>query len=107
LLPGIHILSVWSFLLDQADSFFLTCPFKAITGFDCPGCGFQRSLLALLKGNWHESFHLYPATLPLLLTFIIAVPAHFFTKKDHPILIKTLYLITGTIVLVSYLLKIS
>jgi hypothetical protein len=100
-----YMLSAWSFFLDQADNFFLPCPFKALTGTDCPGCGFQRSFLALLRGDWQESFHLYPATVPLILTFIIAVPANYFTKKDHSKLIKILYLITGMIVLGSYLLK--
>nr|WP_317125266.1 DUF2752 domain-containing protein [Pedobacter schmidteae] len=105
LLVNLYILSAWSFLLDQADNFFLPCPFKALTGIDCPGCGFQRSFLALLKGEWQESFHLYPATIPLLLTFMIAIPANFFTKKDYSLLIKILYLITGTVILMSYIFK--
>ncbi|WP_090781312.1 DUF2752 domain-containing protein [Pedobacter sp. ok626] len=101
----IYLLSAWSFLLDQADNFFLRCPFKALTGIDCPGCGFQRSFVALLRGDLHESFHLYPATIPLLLTFIVVIPVNYFSKKDHTILIKTMYLITGTIVLGSYLFR--
>jgi hypothetical protein len=102
----IYVLSAWSFLLDQADNFFLPCPFKALTGFDCPGCGFQRSFLALLKGNWLESFDLYPPTVPLLITFIVALLANYLTKTNNVRLIKTMYLITGTIVLGSYLFKI-
>lgn len=27
------------------------CPIKLITGFDCPGCGFQRALHATLNGD--------------------------------------------------------
>lgn len=27
------------------------CVFKALTGHDCPGCGFQRALHALLHGD--------------------------------------------------------
>jgi len=104
---NIFILSVWSYLLDQADNFFLPCPFKALTGFDCPGCGFQRSFVALLKGDWQESFHLYPPTVPLLLTFIIVLPANYFIKKDLSLLIKIMYVITGTIILVSYLYKLT
>ncbi|MFA4867226.1 MAG: DUF2752 domain-containing protein [Pedobacter sp.] len=100
-----YILSAWSFLLDQADNFFLPCPFKVLTGFDCPGCGFQRSFLALLKGDFQESFQLYPATVPLLLTFIIVLPAKYFTKRDVSLLIKIAFLITGALILISYVYK--
>ncbi|WP_084163697.1 DUF2752 domain-containing protein [Olivibacter sitiensis] len=48
----------------------LPCPFKYFTGHDCPGCGLQRSLLFLLKGDLANSFRLYPATIPLLLLAI-------------------------------------
>ncbi|MGY0039876.1 DUF2752 domain-containing protein [Pedobacter sp. NJ-S-72] len=27
-----------------------------VTGYDCPGCGFQRSFLALLKGDFYHFF---------------------------------------------------
>ncbi len=27
------------------------CPFKLITGLDCPGCGIQRALYALMHGE--------------------------------------------------------
>lgn len=30
---------------------FPRCPFRALTGFDCPGCGSQRALHALLHGD--------------------------------------------------------
>lgn len=44
----------------------LTCPSKHFFHFDCPGCGMQRSLLALLEGDLNQSIQLYPATLPLI-----------------------------------------
>lgn len=49
------------------------CPFKLLTGLDCPGCGFQRAMHALLHGdiaqaigyNWFLLFAL-PYLLALL-----------------------------------------
>lgn len=102
----IYLLSVWSSFLDQADNFFLTCPFKYLTGLDCPGCGFQRSLIALFQGEWKESFQLYPATVPLLVTFMVAIPANYLSKRNSDKLIKVLYLITGSIIAISYFFKI-
>ncbi|MDR6785886.1 hypothetical protein ABIE26_004645 [Pedobacter africanus] len=101
-----YLLSAWSSFLDQADNFFLPCPFKALTGFDCPGCGFQRSFFALLKGDLQESFHLYPPTIPLLITFAVVLSARYLTGRNNDKLVKTLYLITGTIIIGSYLFKI-
>lgn len=40
----------------------LSCPSKKYFHIECPGCGLQRSFLALLKGDLVNSFYLYPAT---------------------------------------------
>ena len=101
----LHILSAWSSFLGQADIFFLPCPFKYLTGVDCPGCGFQRSLLALLQGDLSRSLHLYPATIPLLVTFGTAWPAKKLIPENWELLIKMLYIITGSVILISYLIK--
>ncbi len=34
---------------------------------ECPGCGMQRSLIALLNGDLFFSLELYPALLPLFI----------------------------------------
>lgn len=33
------------------------CPIKIMTTLDCPGCGFQRALHAVLHGNFIEAIH--------------------------------------------------
>ena len=84
----------------------LTCPFKYLTGIDCPGCGFQRSVLELLRGNLHKSFLLYPPAIPLLLFFAYGVADRFFKLDSQKNIVKkTLFIFTGTIVLVSYGIK--
>jgi len=85
----------------------LACPFKKLTGFDCPGCGFQRSVLALLQGDLSQSLHYYPATIPLLITalFTLADKRLKFAGKEY--LRKSLYVFTGFIILGSYLIKLS
>ena len=46
-------LFVWAYAsYDPASSiWFPRCPFKLVTGLDCPGCGSQRSIHALLTGD--------------------------------------------------------
>ncbi len=36
---------------NKGTSWYPQCPFKAITGLDCPGCGVTRALHALLTGH--------------------------------------------------------
>lgn len=40
-----------------------SCPFRAITGLYCPGCGGTRALSALLHGRVLESLKLHPFVL--------------------------------------------
>ena len=81
----------------------LACPFKRLTGFDCPGCGFQRSFIALLQGDIGQSFHYYPATIPLLVTAIYTIANKHLqiAKKDQ--IRNVLYVFTGLIIVGFYL----
>ena len=85
----------------------LPCPFKFLTGLDCPGCGFQRAMLALAQGNFTESFKLYPPTIPLLLFFIYGIADGICKLDDKQGTVKKAsFIIAGGIVLVSYCFKI-
>jgi hypothetical protein len=84
----------------------LPCPFKYVTGIDCPGCGFQRSVLALLQGDLHKSFSLYPPAIPLLIFFAYGIADRFYNLDTKTELIKkTGYMIMGTMIMISYGIK--
>lgn len=72
---------------------------------DCPGCGFQRSLLALVQGQWHESYRLYPPTVPLLalLLYIVLKNTLGFDQRNR--LLKVLAVACGWFVLGVYGMK--
>jgi hypothetical protein len=94
------VLSTW------LQNHLIPCPFKYFTGIDCPGCGFQRSIVALIQGDLHKSFSLYPPAIPLLLFFAYGL-ADKYLKLDTPkfAVKKTLFMIVGSIVLISYGIK--
>jgi len=50
--------------------FFPTCPFRNLTGFNCPGCGTTRALHHILHGHFEAAFMLNPLLL-LGLPFIL------------------------------------
>jgi len=84
----------------------LRCPFKYLTGIDCPGCGFQRSVLALISGDLHKSLSLYPSTIPLLIFFAYGIADRFFRLDTQNHLIKkTGYIVIGSLILVTYTIK--
>ena len=49
------------FYINPATSYLMPkCPFKMLTGYDCPSCGIQRLSHQLLHGNLTEAFLLNP-----------------------------------------------
>lgn len=52
--------------------FFPVCPFRALTGFACPGCGSTRGLHALVHGDLLTAFKFNPFMV-LALPFLIYV----------------------------------
>lgn len=84
----------------------IPCPFKYLTGIDCPGCGFQRAVIALFKGNFHQSFALYPPAIPIIITAIWWLTDAFCQLDNKKATVKkSLFMITGSVILVSYLIK--
>jgi len=63
--------AIYLFIFEPGKSgFFLVCPFRALTGFTCPGCGSTRGLHRLLHGDVIAAFELNPLlilSLPFLL----------------------------------------
>lgn len=87
------------------ESHFLACPYKKYFDIDCMGCGMQRSVIELLKGNFMESFYLYPALLPLIVMLLI-LPLHLIFKFKHGAsMLKYLFIFNISIVVISYLVK--
>ena len=72
------------FFFDPAKSgFYPPCPFHAITGLYCPGCGSLRAIHQLLCGNLAAAFFLNPLmvlALPFLLYVFIRYVIAMFGK---------------------------
>ncbi|OED43525.1 hypothetical protein AB832_02535 [Flavobacteriaceae bacterium (ex Bugula neritina AB1)] len=83
----------------------LPCLNKKFFGIECVGCGLQRSVLLLLKGDFIGAFQIYPAIYPLLLlSTFIGVNTFFKFKNDSYIRIG-LIIITVLTMIVSYIIK--
>ncbi|MVN21206.1 DUF2752 domain-containing protein [Mucilaginibacter arboris] len=90
----------------SVEKYLLHCPFKQLTGIDCPGCGFQRSFIALLKGRLLESFHFYPATIPILLLALFLLLKVKIQLDQKGRISRALFAVAVTVVTVSYAFKV-
>jgi hypothetical protein len=72
-----------------------------------PGCGFQRSLIALLQGDISQSLHYYPAAIPLLLTAIYTITYKYLKIAKKEYIKNALYIFTGLVIVGSYAIKLS
>ncbi|MDQ7947772.1 MAG: DUF2752 domain-containing protein [Pedobacter sp.] len=93
-------------LLDWLQAHLLACPIKSLSGLDCPGCGFQRSVIALLQGDLSRSVQLYPATIPLIGMGIFAFAHLKLDFKHGALVIKIFYIAISIIILTKYIYKI-
>ena len=60
------------FLLQWLGGIGIPCPFHAVAGWYCPGCGISRMLAYTVTGHWYAAFRMNPllfVLLPLLLVY--------------------------------------
>jgi Protein of unknown function (DUF2752) len=76
------------YLMDPATSgVFPSCPFRALTGMYCPGCGTLRALHGLLHLNIGAAFMLNPLTvliLPLIIYAFVSLVAEVVRGRPLP-----------------------
>jgi hypothetical protein len=92
-------------LIEWINDHLLTCPSKYFFHLDCPGCGLQRSFIALLEGDIIESLQLYPATTPMLFSLIFTALHLKFDFKHGASVIKGVFIFTAIIIFIFYVYK--
>ncbi|WP_245758234.1 DUF2752 domain-containing protein [Bizionia echini] len=92
-------------MMSSPEDFMLPCLNKQIFGFDCMGCGLQRSLALIYHGEFLAAFKMYPAVYPLIALFIFIGLNIFFKFQHSNKIINTLAIITISIIIGSFTLK--
>lgn len=91
--------------MQNLEEYMLPCLNKKLFGLDCMGCGMQRALALLIKGDFIEAFTMYPAIYTLLLLFgIIAINTFKNFKYDSKIIL-ILAVLNGIIITTSFVIK--
>lgn len=104
--PALLFLFNYSNFTQWLQRHMLVCPSKKFLHMECPGCGMQRSLLALMRGDLAASWSLYPATVPILLLtgFTLLHLKYRFSMGAG--IIKYSYAVIAIVIAVFYIYKI-
>jgi hypothetical protein len=82
-----------------------SCSFREYFGIDCPGCGMQRSIIELLKGNILESINLYPALLPVMIMFGFLTMHLLFRFRQGALILKIMFIFNISLISFHYIYK--
>lgn len=88
-----------------AEEYMLPCFTKQFLGFDCPGCGLQRSVTFLLQGDFVAAFKMYPAIYAILLLFGFLLLDNFVKVRHHNKITIVLMISSVGLILGNYILK--
>lgn len=94
-------------IVNWLQAHMLSCPSKQIFYIDCPGCGLQRSLIDLLKGNFAASWRVYPPGMFAIATLIVLLLHLIFKFRNGAVVLKYMYIVTVTVITVNYIYKIT
>lgn len=91
--------------LDWLEHHLLPCPTKYFFGMECPGCGMQRAIIELLRGNLVDSIKLYPPLIPMLLMLVVLVINLKVNSAVWQKVLKYFFVANVAIILINYIFK--
>ena len=92
-------------IVDWLERNMLPCVYKKYLGVECPGCGMQRALIELLKGNLLESLKVYPALLPTIFVLIYLSLHLIFKFEKGALVLKISFIFTALIIAINFIIK--
>ena len=87
------------------EDYMLSCPSKKFFGIECFGCGSQRALALLLRGEFVEAFYMFPAIYPLIVFLFFCLLNFVDRKRDYGKLIIFFAILNVSVMIISYFCK--
>lgn len=89
------------------EEYMLPCLNKKYLGFECMGCGIQRSAALLFRGEFIDAFLMYPGIYPLISLLGFLLINQFVTLKYANKTIIFLAILTVATIIISYVIKMT
>lgn len=89
------------------EEYMLPCMSKSLLGIDCMGCGLQRSLLLVLRGDFVAAFEMFPAIYTSILFFLFLGLHLIDTKRAYHKIVISLAIVNAVIMIISYFYKLT
>ena len=91
--------------MQALNDYMLPCLNKKLFGVDCMGCGMQRSIALIFKGEFVDAFYMYPAIYTLILLLGVIGVNTFKNYKHAYKIIVILAILNTTIIITNFILK--
>jgi hypothetical protein len=93
------------YMIHWLENHLFPCFFKSHFGIECPGCGMQRSLISLLKGNLSESLNYHVALIPFIITIILLLVQLKTKHVNGGKWVMWAFIVTSTITILQYVVR--
>jgi hypothetical protein len=87
------------------EEYMLPCLFVKYLHVECPGCGTQRAMAALLRGEVLLSFQLYPALIPYLITVMLTAFQLVIKWKQGGFVVMGAFILSALVTVVHFVIK--
>ncbi len=92
-------------IIDWLEKNAMPCMWKKYLGIECPGCGMQRAIIDMLKGDFWGSLIAYSALLPIFF-MIIFLMLHLKLKFKHGAkILQITFIFVLSIIIINYIYK--
>jgi len=83
----------------------MACYYHKYLGVQCPGCGMQRSMAEMLRGNFAASIELFPALIPVIF-MVIFLFAHLFIRfRNGAAILTYTFIANATIIMATWVVR--
>ena len=87
------------------EDYMLPCLNKKLFGFDCLGCGLQRSVLLILKGDLIGAFKMFPAIFSLIFLIGYVFLNLKYNFNNSQFIIRLLFAVNAILIVGNFILK--